>query len=226
MSTHAISSSDDQTTAAEEEWLEQWTRGPVRTTWDALPPQVGDHAPSFSLAGLSGESVSLDHLLGSGPALLLFWRQYGCGCGVDRAARLRDEYEQYVGAGGSVVVIGQAEPQRSAVYAEHHAIPCPVLCDPELKVYRSYGLLEGHPAQVVYDAPPEFMSHDRDVGAEFQRQRREQGRPPVDSPWQLPGEFVIDSAGIIRLAYRYQYCEDFPNPLVLVSAIREAARGG
>ncbi len=44
----------------------------------------------------------------------------------------------------------------------------------------------------------------------------------VDSPRQLPGEFVVDADGIVRPAYRYQICEDYPNPLVLVAAIREA----
>jgi hypothetical protein len=39
----------------------------------------------------------------------------------------------------------------------------------------------------------------------------------------LPGEFVVDRAGVIRLAYRYQYCEDFPNPLVLTTAIQLTA---
>jgi hypothetical protein len=34
---------------------------------------------------------------------------------------------------------------------------------------------------------------------------------------------VIDRSGTVRLAYRYQYCEDFPNPLVLVAGIKEAA---
>jgi len=38
----------------------------------------------------------------------------------------------------------------------------------------------------------------------------------------LPGEFVVDNKGVVRLAYRYQYCEDWPNPLVLVAAIKEA----
>jgi hypothetical protein len=42
----------------------------------------------------------------------------------------------------------------------------------------------------------------------------------VDSPWQMPGEFVVDGDGIIRLAYRYQYCEDWPDPRVLTAAVR------
>jgi len=37
-------------------------------------------------------------------------------------------------------------------------------------------------------------------------------------------KFVVDHSGTIRLAYRYQYCEDFPDPRILTSAIREASR--
>ena len=48
------------------------------------------------------------------------------------------------------------------------------------------------------------------------------GRPLVDNSWLLPGEFVIDTSGIVQLAYRYNYCEDFPDYRVLTTAIREA----
>jgi hypothetical protein len=76
---------------------------------------------------------------------------------------------------------------------------------------------------VLFDAPEDFWAHTREVGERFQADRREQGRPLVDNPWLLPGEFVVDTSGVIRLAYRYQFCEDFPNPLVLTTAIKLAA---
>jgi hypothetical protein len=98
-----------------------------------------------------------------------------------------------------------------------------VLCDPALTAYRAYGLLDGLPAQVMYDAAEELRRGDADAGARLAEERREEGRPLVDSPWQLPGEFVVDQGGTIRLAYRYQYCEGFPDWLVLATAIREAA---
>lgn len=222
MSIRAASSMSDQVKAAEEEWLELWTRGPARTRWDGLPPQPGDQAPDLELLDSKAEAVGLSGFWRDGPALLLFWRFFGCSCGAERTARLREEYDDYLSAGAKVVLIGQAEPPRAAAFAAEHGIPCPVLCNPDYSAYRAYGLVEGRPAQILYDAPPEFLRHERGTGADLQRQRREQGRPLVDSPWQLPGEFVVDSNGTITLAYRYQYCEDFPNPLVLVAAIREA----
>ena len=77
-------------------------------------------------------------------------------------------------------------------------------------------------SQIFYGAPEKFWSHPREVGEEFLGERREQGQPLVDHPWLLPGEFVVDRSGILRLAYRYQYCEDYPDPLVLTTAIRNS----
>jgi hypothetical protein len=42
----------------------------------------------------------------------------------------------------------------------------------------------------------------------------------------MPGEFVVQRDGIIRLAYHYQYCEDYPNHLVLMAAIKKASAAG
>lgn len=53
------------------------------------------------------------------------------------------------------------------------------------------------------------------------RQSREQtDRTLVDSPWLLPGEFVVDKKGKVRLAYRYQFCEDWPDPPGLIAALK------
>jgi hypothetical protein len=36
------------------------------------------------------------------------------------------------------------------------------------------------------------------------------------------GEFVVGSDGIIRVAYPYNYCEDFPDPRIFTTAARLA----
>lgn len=209
---------------AHRRWAEAWDRGPTRLRWDRAPLQVGDRAPDYELPDSQGHAVRLSSLWRSGPALLLFWRYFGCGCGLQRADRLKQEHAQYLAGGANVVVIGQGEPLRADAYRQKYEIPCPILCDPERKAYDGYGLLEGNEAQILFDAPDAMLRRERQAGEDFSRARREVGRTPVDSPWQLPGEFVVDVKGMVRLAYRYQYCEDYPNPLVLIAAIR-AARG-
>lgn len=217
---------ETQVEAAENRWREAWKKGPTHLRWDVMPVQVGDQAPDLMLASSpEGNQVVLSTLWAEGPALILFWRHYGCGCGIDRAGRLGKEYSDYVAAGATVAVIGQAEPGRSAVYAAKYSIPGLVLCDPDQDAYDAYGLLEGKPSQIFFDASDDLLNCDYDAGLALAAERRELGRPLVDNPWLLPGEFVVDSKGTIRLAYRYQHCEDFPNPLVLIAAIKEARTG-
>jgi peroxiredoxin len=192
---------EDQVKDAEKEWIEGWKRGPQRLRWSEIPLQVGDRAPDFELPDSSGRLVKLSTYWKDRPALVLFWRHYGCGCGIDRAAMLKKEFSAYREAGANVLIIGQGEPERATAYAQKYELrDLPILCDPEFSSYEAYGLVEG-------------------------KQRRKLGRPLVDNSWLLPGEFVIDTSGTVRLAYRYNYCEDFPDYRVLTAAIREARLG-
>ena len=214
---------EEQVKAAETEWLEGWKAGPQRTRWSKIPLQVGDTAPNAKLPDQSGNEVSLKDMWKEHPLLLLFWRHYGCSCGVDRAKLLQDEFDDYVSAGANVVIVGQGEPERAAAYAEKYGLPAvSVLCDPEFEVYHAYDIIEGKPSQIMFDAPDEYLKRVYEAGVELADARRAEDRPLVDNTWLLPAEFVIDTDGVVRLAYRYNYCEDFPDHRVLVAAIREA----
>lgn len=213
---------EQQITDAEKEGRIVWEKGPTRIRWTKIPLQVGDTAPDFELLDSSGKKVKLSSFWNDKPALLLFWRHYGCSCGRDRAARLQDEYAKYLELGANIVIIGQGEPERAAAYAEKNKITCPVLCDPTHQVYQAYDLLEGKTSQILFDAPDEYLKCDLEAGRKLLESRQGTDRAIVDSPWQLPGEFVVDKNGILRLVYRYQYCEDWPNPLVLIAGIKEA----
>lgn len=213
----------DSSEAADREWLEGWLAGPTRLRWDTLPVQAGDPAPDLEMPDASGDSVRLSDLWTDGPALVLFWRHFGCSCGMDRAARLREEYDDYLAAGATVTLVGMGEPERAAAYAEGQRLKCRILCDPGREAYSAYGLLEGDTPHVLFDAPDAFLRREAPVGRELQDSRRGSDRALVDNPWQLPGEFVIDAGGVIRLVYRYQYCEDYPDPRVLTAAIRIAS---
>jgi peroxiredoxin len=159
-----------------------------------------------------------------GPALLLFWRHFGCSCGRDRAARLADEYAGYRRAGARVALIGQGEAERTLAYSAANELPgdMPLFCDPQEVAYRAYGLLEGGPAEVLFDAPDEYLRCEPDAGSSLFEARREAGRPMVDNPWLLPGEFVVDASGRIVTAHRYQFCEHWLDPRVHMAAIRQA----
>ncbi len=208
---------------AEARWRAGWASGPTRLRWDSVPVQVGDQAPDATLPDHERAAIALSQMWRSQPLLALFWRHFGCSCGMDRAARLRAELPDYRAAGGDVVIIGQGEPERAARYRDRQQLDVPILCDLDRSVYRAYGLLQGTPAQILFDAPDPLLRCEPDAGLALAAGRSGTDRALVDDPWQLPGEFVIAPDGSIRGAHRYNWCEDYPDPRVHVALIRQAA---
>ena len=206
---------------AERHWLASWLIGPTHTRHEALPVQAGDQAPDLELPDAAGETRHLSEYWTHGPALVIFMRHFGCSCLMERWEGLRVELDDYAEAGARVVAVCQAEPARAEEVAARRGYAFPLLCDPELKAYRAFGLLEGNPAQILHAFP--WRPGDEETARTlFIEPRRGTERAVVDSPWQLPGEFVIGSNGRIALAHRYQYCEDFPPKGVLIGAIAAA----
>jgi len=78
-------------TVAEAEWLDGWTAGPTEDQGSGLPS--GAKAPDLALADHTGQERLLSEFWAGQPALLMFWRHFGCGCGVARAGRLKAEYQ-------------------------------------------------------------------------------------------------------------------------------------
>lgn len=208
----------DTVPTAESNWLDRWTEGPTENGLSLLVP--GTPAPDLALPDQTGSRQQLAEFWANGPALIMFWRHFGCSCGVTRAERLITEFDSYREADLTPVIIAQGEPEQAALYTKAHGIPCAILCDPDLDAYRAFGVGHWAVEQVVFDAPPEYWAHSREVGAAFQDGRRREGRPPVDDPWRAAAEFVVGANGHIRLAYAYQYCEDYPDLRVLTTAAR------
>jgi len=205
--------------SAERRWLQHWLDGP---TLPGNPLRRGDLAPDLELKGEDGSPVTLSTHWSQKPALLILWRHLGCGCGLERAAQLQNDYPTYVSAGLDVVVVAPGEPERVSVYKEKYGVPAPMLADAHYSAHRAFGLGHWSPEQVLYDAPDEYCDLAEQTGIDFQDARRALGRPLVDDPWMQAGEFVIGVDGVIRVAYPYNYCEDFPDPRIFITAARLA----
>lgn len=159
----------------------------------------------------------------AGPALVMFWRHYGCGCGITRNEGLIEEAAAYAAAGISPVIVGMGEPERSAQYKDLHDVPYPILSDPDQEVYRAYGV--GHFAyEQIFagDGALEFVDLSREAGQRL-NENRPPGRTLVDSPWRASAEFVVGRGGTIRLRYAYQWCGSDPMPEMLITAAELSA---
>jgi peroxiredoxin len=205
--------------SAEKRWLQHWLDGP---TLPGNPLRRGDLAPDLELTGEDGQPVALSTHWSRKPALVILWRHLGCGCGLDRAGQLQRDYPGYISAGLEVVVVAPGDPERVAVYKEKYGVPAPMLADADYSTHTSFGLGHWSREQVLYDAPDDYCDLSGETGSEFQDARRALGRPLVDDPWMQAGEFVVGIDGVIRVAYPYNYCEDFPDPRIFTTAARLA----
>ena len=205
---------------ADQRWLRHWLRGPTRIRWEKTPAQVGDTAPDVELVDSDGKPRRISDFWKEGPLHLFFLRHYGCSCMKQCWGQLREEYQKLRNAGAQLVAVGMGEPERTRIYIQVRQIPVPVLCDPEMRTYEAYGIIEGTPATILHDY--EWVPGDEASGRKLMDSRRGTDLRLVDNPWILPAEFIIDRQGVIRYAYRYQYCEDFPPTTGLLVAIRAA----
>lgn len=206
---------------AHSEWKRSWNVGPSKLRSAELAVQYGDAAPNIELLDDDCAPVLLGQLWSNQPCLLVFLRHYGCGCARSRANQLREQFADLEAAGVHVVAIGQGDPERSAFWAKKFELPCPLLSDPGGSAFDAYGLVEGQPWQMM-DMTSERVAGLDQMIAGICETRWAEGWPPVDNPWLLPGEFVIDTSGTIRFAYRYQYCSNYPETGVLLGAIGHA----
>jgi peroxiredoxin len=194
-----------------------WLEGP---TLRGDPLRRGDPAPEVEVVDEEGATVPLSSVWAKRPALVLLWRHLGCGCGIERAERLEQEYRSYLDSGLEVAIVAPAEPARVAAYKERYRVAVPILSDPGYTAHRAFGLGHWSVEQALYDAPDEYCDLGEQTGIDFQAERRAMGRPLVDDPWMQSGEFVVAPGGTIRVAYLYNYCADYPDPRVFTTAAR------
>jgi len=216
-----MASYDELVDAAEQRWLKNWTAGPSDEKVTNLI-SAGSDAPDLELLDHTGASRKLSEFWQDGPALVMFWRHFGCGCGLGRAERLKEEYSAYAEAGINLVIIGHGDPTRSAVYREKYEIECPILCDPDFEAYRAYGLGHYSLEQVLYDAPEDTWCHSEEIGLKFIDARREIDRPLVDDSWMSTAEFIVDSSGKNLFSYAYQFCDNFPDARLFLMAVKNS----
>ena len=219
-----MSNRDGLVSAAESRWIEGLAAGPDRDAVGRTGIRAGDAAPDLELVDWNATPVRLSRCWADGPALIIFWRHFGCGCGSDRAERLANERTALEQAGATVVLVGMADPIRTDAYRTRFGLTEPFLCDPDRVAYRAFGVPEGTMHAVTYDDTDVLLGGPSAwrMVVDFKRSR---DMHVVDDGWQLMSEFVVGMDGIVRSAYRYQYCDNFPDPRFALSAVAEAQSG-
>lgn len=115
---------------------------------------------------------------------------------------MRREQDRLRAAGLAVVLIGLGAPEEARDFRAALKLPFPVLCDPEQRAYRRYGLLHMSPARelslgTITHGLADTLRH----GLAASRNQ---------DMLQLGGTFVVDRDGIIRFVHRAERMHERP----------------
>ena len=95
-------------------------------------------APGFTLTDSEGGSVSLKDLLGSRLVVFFYPAAMTPGCTAE-ACDFRDDYATFADAGYRIVGISPDAPERNQAFRDKHALPFPLLSDPNHTVAEAFG---------------------------------------------------------------------------------------
>lgn len=99
---------------------------------------VGAKAPDFSLESDEGTVISLSSLRGHPVVLYFYPKDETPGC-TKEACDFRDAWAEVQALGARVLGVSKDSTASHRRFRQHHALPFPLLADPEGKVIEAYG---------------------------------------------------------------------------------------
>lgn len=148
----------------------------------------GAQVADFTLPDALGNSVTLSHLLKQGPVVITFYRGEWCPyCNLELHA-YQQALPQIQALGASLVAISPQTPDHSLSTVEKKELTFTVLSDVGNRVARQFGLV---------------FTIDESVRATYKQVGTDLTKFNGDDAWELPmpGTFLIDRSGIVRLAF-------------------------
>ena len=148
----------------------------------------GDKMPVFSLPNANNEIVSSDKLLKEGPLVINFYRGGWCPyCSLELKA-FQDILPEITKLGAQLVAISPNLPDKSLSSIQKDVLSFQVLSDLQNKVARQFGL--------VYTLDAKLQPLYKQTGIDLPEFN---GDESYELP--LPATYVVDSDGIIKLAF-------------------------
>lgn len=153
--------------------------------------QAGQLAPTFKVSTYEGEDLDLEALRGQ-KVWLGFYRFASCPLCNLRINEMIDRYPQFEKDGIQVVGVFHSPAENIAKYVGKQGVPFPLVPDPELELYETYGV-HARLGGMLY--PRVFARAIRATLKGFFARR-------IDGPLSMvPADFLIDPEGLVWKAY-------------------------
>ncbi len=173
---------------------------------DGVGLPVGAIAPSALLKDSEGRTVHLRDLSKAGSILLVFYRGGWCPYCNFQIRELTKAFPEYLQRGVRPVAISVDRPEESAKTQATHAIPFPVLSDPDLVAHRAFN--------VVHHAEDAEVARLKGFGIDLERASGKQHHEIA-----VPSLFLIDQKGVVRWSHADEDYKVRPSTQQIIAAI-------
>jgi peroxiredoxin/transcription elongation GreA/GreB family factor len=203
--------SDEVNTTASPERLQanaQTISDLVASGLSASALREGDVAPDFALPDTHGHVLALKTLLDRGPVVISFYRGGWCPfCNLELRG-LQHVLPEIVQVGASLVAISPQLPDNSLSTEEKNQLTFPVLSDVGNIVAKDFG--------IVFTLPVALVHANKAIGRDLVEINGEAGAAQLP----MPATFVLDTGGVIRLAFVEEDWSKRLDPDIVVDTLR------
>ena len=150
--------------------------------------KIGDKIPSFDLPNVSGENVSIEKALSSGPVVISFYRGQWCPyCNIE-LQELQKSLAGFKEQGAKLLAISPQTPDNSLSTKEKNELEFDVLSDVGNKVAEKFGL--------VFSLDQELRPKYQDFGIDVPAHNGDQS-------YNLPlaATYVVSSDAVVKYAF-------------------------
>src|SRR3954454_13248950 len=168
----------------------------------------GDVAPDFVLPDTHGHVLALKTLLDRGPVVISFYRGSWCPfCNLELRG-LQRVLPEIAQMGASLVAISPQLPDSSLSTEEKNQLTFPVLSDVGNIVAKRFG--------IVFTLPAALVHANKAIGRDLVEINGEAGAAQLP----MPATFILDTNGVIRLAFVEEDWSKRLDPDIVVETLR------
>ena len=153
---------------------------------------AGAQAPDFTVADARGNRIQLSEFQGRLNVVLVFLRYAGCPICQLSLQELKNAYAGFQARDAQVIAFVQSPADTLNKSGNVDAFPFPIIPDPEEAIYKLYHVGSGALGALL---APDTLRRGLKATLKGHKQGKMEG-----NTWQLPGDFIVDKNGVLKLA--------------------------
>lgn len=171
----------------------------------------GDQAPDFRFRTPWDDDVNFYDAADHVPAIFIFLRYYGCPICRMEMAKTKQDIALAGRKGARVFVILQSAPETIASLTGREDWPFTIICDPQGKLFRIYGVESG--GLIKYLHPAGLIAAGKAIGSGFHHGKFE------GKETQLPAAFTVTADKVISFAHYGKNISDIPPLSAMIAGL-------